>query len=62
MRNDDNFIGLIIGIALFLPIVIFGIKNCGEYEKKCHAKGGHTMSLYKSTICVSNDGRIIEVQ
>ncbi len=31
-----------------------------ETEKDCNKIGGHIVSLYKSEICVSKNGRILE--
>ncbi len=46
---------------LLLTGFVWGLYSLCEYLKKeCTDKGGHQYSTGASTICISNDGRIIE--
>lgn len=36
------------------------ISSSHNFADWCHSRGGHTHSLYKSTVCLTSDGRIIE--
>lgn len=49
----------VIVIALFLAFIVFGVKHIREERSACEAKGGHVVDLYKSDLCVTEDGRIM---
>lgn len=57
MRAIRGWLGavlvLAISIALFLAV-------WGWMDDRCQRKGGHTVNVYRGTICVSADGRVIE--
>jgi len=52
--------GLIAAIvALIVVVALF----CGIWawmDDRCRRKGGHLVGVYKGSICVSADGRVIE--
>lgn len=51
-------VGLV--IAAFAAVVIWAIHTDDQWDAACHAKGGHVVSMYKSAVCVTQDGRIID--
>lgn len=57
--SDETF--HLLGIIAFFVVLIGLVCWCNnEDSKECAAKGGHIVSVYKSSLCVSRDGRIIE--
>lgn len=52
---------MIIGGIVFLALIIVGaLALSAADERACEARGGHIVSVYKGSLCVSPDGRIIE--
>lgn len=47
-------------IYAIVAVIVAMLWACVLDTRRCEAAGGHLHSVYKSTICVSSDGRIIE--
>ncbi len=52
-------VGLITIIVLF--ILIHSVSTRKEEMEQCAAQGGHKMTLAYDTLCVTPDGRIIQL-
>jgi hypothetical protein len=46
---------------VLLAVVIAATLGVFRWQaRRCEAKGGHEVAAYRSQICVSDDGRVIE--
>ncbi len=65
MNDDSGYSALIFTSAvLFLVFAIaigFGRHFAKKFDQECEAAGGHAKAMYRSTLCVTPDGRIIEL-
>lgn len=50
------WISILFGIAA----TYYFVQAAKESERECKARGGHQVATYKSTLCVSADGRILD--
>lgn len=61
MKEENILVGIIVALGLGLVAIVFAAMTASSnFEYRCVAAGGHTKSLYKTTVCLTPDGRIIE--
>jgi hypothetical protein len=61
--DQEHYAGgfvLFVLIAFVIVMLIFFARVSCAYRRECERRGGHTHALYKSTICIGADGRIVE--
>lgn len=60
-REDRSLaIALIIVVLGLAAILVIGTRNQRLWVRACEARGGHEHGLFKASVCVSADGRILE--
>jgi hypothetical protein len=61
--SGDNVgcVGWTILAALFIGGFWWLLVQVGHWEEECYRRGGHTKLIYKSTVCLTSDGRILEL-
>lgn len=57
MSEDGQFL-VMVGVIVAILVGAFLIFNA--QSDACADKGGHMHTIYKSQICISEDGRILE--
>lgn len=47
-------------VALLVTVLVLFVGGSIVQENKCESAGGHLVSVYRGSICVSEDGKVIE--
>ena len=56
-----SFMGAVIFVGLLMVLLVWFVAQTTREHEACAKRGGHMIDLYKASICVSADGRIIEL-
>ena len=57
MSDGVKFFGVLL---LAIGFIVGAVAIFSAQSNACEDKGGHMVNLYKTRICVSEDGRILE--
>lgn len=65
VRTDDlidgSFVYMLGIVAAFIVIVGLAMKCSADEERECVRRGGHVHSLHKGRLCLTADGRVLEL-
>lgn len=59
MFKDPMYVTIMVIVAVVAVLIIAGVECQKAEADRCAAQGGHKVYMYKSSLCVSADGRII---
>lgn len=51
---------VVVCAAMLAASVVCGLAAFGYARHQCDLAGGNSVGVYKGTVCVSDDGRVIE--